>query len=726
MSVTSELLAIIEKAHSPSGVLEGTVRVMAQRLHAVACWAFLLDEQSNVQRAAVFGVGPAVAGSEAQARAIAARALLEQRSLIHDESGTSWLVSPMILRDSLVGALVLQDTERHYSVDDIATLATACAQLVGIVEDARIVESLARGETPAPRGRTPARRHVEGERVLQGIPASPGVTSGQILFRGALGLERPRPALAAGTPEQERARARRAVMKTHDDVLRIQHEAALEIDEEHALIFAAHLLLLNDPTLLEHIDREIERGAGAAAAIAAAFGDFERQLRLVQDPYIREKVDDIDDVRARLLDHLHDGGSQTSAARRVVVSKNIPPSLVVEMKTEGALALVTEKGGKDSHGVLLARAMNIPVVTGVANMLDALEPADMLVVDGSNGIVVVRPSEQTLQRYTAEHARLERVRTEYGKYRNVLATTADGHRIALHANVGVSADLSSARENGAEAIGLYRTEFPFIVRDAFPTREEQVRIYARAYELFPDGPIQFRILDLGGDKFVASGPLSPSRDPFHGYRSIRVLFDHPEVLHDQVQAFALAAGSHQLRILIPMLSSLEELRRVRAMIEQALSGVARSGDTQIGAMIEVPAAVELAAELANEVDFLSIGTNDLTQYTLVVDREDSRMARASDPYHPAILRMVSRVGSAARQTHKPLSVCGEIATRPDLALAMAALGVEALSVVPVAIPELKQALAGLRLEPMRQAMGNILGLADAASVAAALKAVCAA
>jgi phosphoenolpyruvate-protein kinase (PTS system EI component) len=370
--------------------------------------------------------------------------------------------------------------------------------------------------------------------------------------------------------------------------------------------------------------------------------------------------------------------------------------------------------------------MGIPAITGMADMLtSSVRPGDQLVVDGTTGVVVVRPTESTLARYDAERRRAERARTEHAKFRNVLARTSDGVRVTLHANVGVASDLTLARENGAEGIGLYRTEFPFIVRDAFPTLGEQVRIYRKAYELFPGGPIHFRILDLAGDKFVSGGSIAASRSAFHGYRSIRVLFDHPDVLRDQVQALALAAGDRPLRILIPMVASIEELRRVKAIIEAALAAIAEpraQRAPEIGAMIEVPAAVELAGDIAKEVDFLSIGTNDLMQYTLVVDREDSRMAQLSDPYHPAVLRMVARVVAAAHAAGKAVGVCGEIAVRPDVALALIALGVDSLSVVPTALPELKQALAAARLEPFRRAMGGILELSDARSVAAALRA----
>jgi phosphoenolpyruvate-protein phosphotransferase len=385
--------------------------------------------------------------------------------------------------------------------------------------------------------------------------------------------------------------------------------------------------------------------------------------------------------------------------------------------------LITETGGATSHGVLLARAMGLPVVTGLAE-LPSVSPGDRIVVDGTTGAVIVRPDDGTLQRYEGERRRAERARTEHARFRDVLARTADGVRVSLHANVGVASDLVVARENGAEGVGLYRTEFPFIVRDSFPTRAEQVKIYARAHEVFPEGPVHFRLLDLGGDKFVTGGHVASSRSPFHGYRSIRVLFDHPDVVRDQVQALALAAVGHPLRILIPMVTSMDDLRRMRTLVDEALAGLEAPASRlapEIGVMIEVPAAVELASDLAAEADFLSIGTNDLMQYALVVDREDARMAPLSDPYHPAVLRMISRVAAAGRAAGKRVSVCGEIAVRPDVALALIALGVDSLSVVPTAIPELKQALAGARLEPMRRAMEEILALSDARSVAEALR-----
>ena len=729
MTITMDLLHIVEQAHSLERILTAATPVIAERLRVDACSVFLLADHGDLVRSPAGG-DSSCEGSEhadAEAESIAAQATAERRVATAHGAATSLLASPMLLRDSVVGALVIQSTaRREYSAGDIEALAAVCAQLVGIIENARIIEALDRGERPRPRDlpRLPSTEAGEGELVLSGVGASPGVAIGPAVFRGAYRLDLSARDLPAGDAAEERERLRTAIRKTHDDVSRVQLAAAREIDEEHALIFTSHLLLLNDSTLLDQIDQRISRGVSAPLAIDAALEELETRLRLVEDAYLREKIDDIDDLRTRLLDHVLDSASRAHLGKGVVLSSRIPPSLVIEMKTEGARGLVTETGGTASHGALLARALGIPMVTGIAGMLPSVRPGDPLIVDGTTGVVVARPSDQTVIRYQEERRLAERARTEHAKFRDLLARTADGVRVTLQANVGIASDLGAARDNGAEGIGLYRTELPFIVRDAFPTRAEQVKIYRKAYEMFPGGPIHFRLLDLGGDKFVAGGSVAAARSAFNGYRAIRVLFDHPDVLRDQVQALALAAADRPLRILIPMVTSLEELRRMKAIIGQALEGIDQphaQRAPEIGVMIEVPAAVEMAADIAKEADFLSIGTNDLMQYTLVVDREDSRMAPLSDPCHPAILRMVGRVAAAAREAGKAVGVCGEIAARPDMALALMALGIDSLSVVPTAIPELKQAFAEARLEPMRRAIRGILAQSDALSVAAALR-----
>lgn len=729
LTVTAALLHIVERAHSLSRILDEAVHLITEWFHVDGCSAFLVDETGQLaceasKRSDALATS---SGADAEAERVALQVTAERQISAVRMGATSMLASPMILRNAMVGAIVLQSVgHREFSPDDFEVLATSCAQLVGVVENARIIEALDRGQLPAPRRpRPPPIQPLGTERYLRGVAASPGVAMGVAVFRGLHRHDLSVRQVPAGDPAGERARVRIAFEKTRNDLLRIQVAAAREIDEEHALIFGSHLLLLNDPNLLGRIDDEIGGGASAPQAIGAALDDFETRLRQVDDAYIQDKLEDVDDLRSRLLSHVFGEGQRERWGARVVVSSRLAPSMVVEIKTEGAEALVTESGGAMSHAVLLARAVGIPAVTGIADMLLEVQPNDPLIVDGTTGVVVVWPAAATIARYEEARQKAQQARTEYAKYRDVLARTADGVRVQLDANVGVASDLTVARDNGAEGVGLYRTEFPFIVRDTFPTHDEQVRIYSKAYELFPSGNIHFRILDLGGDKFVSAGSIAAARSAFHGYRSIRVLFDHPEVLRDQVRALALAAAGRKLCILIPMVSSIEELRRAKELIVRALAGppvLCAERPPEIGAMIEVPAAVELAPDIAREVDFMSIGTNDLMQYTLVVDREDSRMAPLSDPYHPAILRMIARVAAAARDARKPVGVCGEIAVRPDMALAMMALGVDSLSVVPTAIPELKRTLAGARLGSMRRAMSAVLELSDARSVALALRA----
>jgi phosphoenolpyruvate-protein phosphotransferase len=397
----------------------------------------------------------------------------------------------------------------------------------------------------------------------------------------------------------------------------------------------------------------------------------------------------------------------------------------MEIKTRGAAGIVAEAGGTTSHGALLARSLGVPAVTGIPHVMRSVVAGDELIVDGTTGRVVVRPTPESLARYRKQAEDVERRRTEFIRFRERLPETADGVRIRLQANVALGVDIALARENRADGIGLYRTEFPFIVREGFPTRDEQVEIYRKAYDAFPEGPISFRLLDLAGDKFVPASDVGASASTFHGYRSIRILFDYPHLLRDQVQAFAIAAGTRPLRILVPMVTSLEDVSRIKHMIDDAigeLPGIDAQRRPQIGGMIEVPAAVELAADLAGELDFLSIGTNDLIQYTLVVDREDSRMTSPRDAYHPAILRMIARTVSAVHSAGKEVSVCGEMAARPDLASLLVAMGVDALSVSPRAIPELKQALASVHLKPLAVAASSIAACRTAAEVERALRA----
>jgi phosphotransferase system enzyme I (PtsP) len=708
MTIAEKLSELVAHARSVDELIAAAVRMVATELRADTCSLFLLEPDGHLELRATVGDPSHAAAAQVAAEGLAGVAMTQMLPETQ-ESSRSLLAVPMALRGRPIGAIVLQASRRPpYTAAEIETLFVVAAQMVAIV--ATQVHTTAKPAAP--------RRSREGEQVFRGVAVSPGVAVGEAAFRGAI----PRHPIVASTGlDDERARLHDAFTKTRNDLVHIQEDAARDLGEEHAFIFASHMAMLADPLLHDRMELAVTTGRSAPEAIDSALLEVANGLRASDDAYLQERAEDIEDLRARLLGHLIPHEASSSSRGQIVISPRIAPSLVMEMKAQATRGIVAQRGGATSHGALLARSLEIPAVAGVDDLVDAIDVGDVVVIDGSEGIVIVRPTASTLTRYEARARQQAEQRTEFAKYRDRPATTADGVRISLLANISFGADVALAKENGAEGIGLYRTEFPFIARAGFPTRDEQVRIYRKAYEAFPEHPVTLRILDLAGDKFV-SGRAAASRSAFHGYRSIRVLFDYPHVLRDQAQAFALAAGGRPVRVLVPMVSSVDELLRIQDMAWGALHDM--KCELRFGAMIEVPAAIEIMRDLAAHIDFFSIGTNDLIQYALVIDREDARMSSPNDAYHPAVLRMIRRAIVAAHAARKPVTICGEMATRPDLALALIALGADGLSVTPAAIPALKQAFASTKLRPLMRAIDHVLDdSADAGTLRNALGAM---
>jgi phosphoenolpyruvate-protein phosphotransferase len=708
MNILDDLARLATADQPPTEVLRSATRAIAADMGARSCRLFLGTDLDAPALAESF-VEDSGSGDNAPAAALARQALGTVLLASADTPDGLLLAVPVISRVHALGAVVIERAgrERPFRQLELDRFSAIASQLVDLIEGLTFIERV--GGPPRTGGTQRAPNSSE-ELSLRGTAAAPGIAIGVATFRHAFPKELVLRDARNSGEASERALVRDAVQKTQNDLIRMQAAAASELGEEHALIFGAHLLLLHDSMLLGAIEQGLKQGDSAVVAVDAAFETITARIRALADPYLQERSEDLQDLRSRLLGHLFEVETEVSQPSHVVVSPNTTPSVVMELKARGAQGVASEHGGTTSHGVLLARALGVPAVTGVPDLLRLVLADDELIVDGDEGLVVVRPTAETRADYARRAAAQERARTEFAKFRDEPAQTADSVRFKLQANVALGVDLEVARDNGADGVGLYRTEFAFIAREAIPSRDEQVRIYSKAYDAFPDGPISFRILDLAGDKFLASSQLGVARSAFHGYRSIRVLFDYPHILRDQVQAFALAANGRPLRILVPMVSSLEEFRRVKQLTTNALKQVptAGAGIPSFGAMIEVPAAVEIAGDLAEEVDFFSIGTNDLIQYTLVVDREDARLSSPHDAFHPAILRMIKRIVRAAHDAGKEVGVCGEMAARSEIAIALLALGVDALSVAPRAIPELKQKLAKAALEPLAASVEHLL------------------
>lgn len=751
MNITHSMSLVIQRAHSLSEILESSVELIAREMGTDVCSIYLIDPKDHRLRLmATKGLDRAALGKVTLAvgEGLTGTVVKELRSLAVEDASShpgyryfpetreeqyqSFLGVPLVIRNRPVGTIVVQTKARRaYSQEEVQTLSAIASQLVGVVENARLLDALDHGEAGTQylhevrSWRTLGQAAPAGKRddlILLGHPAAPGLAMGEALFRGSHDLSFGTSALPFQGEKEELERVKEAFDVTHKEILKIQEEAKREAGEEHALIFSSHHLLLNDPVLTERIAEGIHQGQTAPDAIYSALEHLGQKLQNVSDPYIQDRVEDILDLRSRLLEKFLTVKAQPSTmSDKIVIARGIPPSLVVELKAEGARGIITERGGPTSHGALLARSMGIPAVTGVLDIVLSVRSGDRLLIDGGLGKITASPSKEAVRDFTASVETLQSRKLSALRYRDLPSKTEDEVEFSLLANIGIAADMASARENGADGIGLYRTEFPFLIHEDFPTLQEQVRIYKKAYDFFPEGPVHFRLLDVGGDKLLPGNALEPERNPFRGYRAIRVLLENPIVLQDQVRAFTQAAGTRPMGILIPMVSSLKELRAAVTYIREAVNEVADSDhQLRIGAMIEVPAAVELANEIAREVDFFSIGSNDLTQYTLAVDRETSRADSEEDFYHPAVLRLIRRAIKAGHAQGKHVALCGEMGSENRLAVALVAMGINALSLAPDAIPGIKQTLAQCHVQDLRSQMDDILALGEASQIKQAL------
>lgn len=751
MNIPHVLAQIIRRSPSLSSILEATVEIIARELGTDVCSIYLLDPTDHRLRlTATQGLNKESLGkvSLALGEGITGIVVSEMRSIAVEDASQhpsyryfpetgeerfrSYLGVPMAIRNRPVGAIVVQsEGDRKFNKEETETLNTIAAQLVGVVENARLINALDRPEQGyhyleevrlwhhglVTRQRTD---DAQKELVYSGNPASEGIAIGKVIFRGSYDLGSTCRVDTVSDPAGEKKKLAVAMERTGSDIMHIQEAVEKETDEEHALIFTSHLFLLNDPTLIERMHTAIDNGHTAPKAVDMVFGEIEVKIGTITDAYLQERVEDIRDLRNRILSNLLEHvGPISNIAKNIVVSQGLHPSLVVELKIQGALGIITERGGMTSHGALLARAMGIPAVTGVEGVLDQLHSGEEAVVDGTSGTVVLRPTSRTLVQFRKTVEKNTAIRNRLDKIRDEPAVSPDGVKVTLLANVGIASEIHQAILYGAEGIGLYRTEFPFMLREDFPTREEQVSIYRRACNAFPEGPIYFRLLDLGGDKHHPRITRTDESNPVLGHRSIRLMLDHPSILKEQVQAFALVSEGRQTEVLIPMISSLQELRKTRELIVKAIEELDSpkvKHVPRIGIMVEVPAAVEIALDLAREADFISIGTNDLIQFTLAADRENSRVAVFGDSFHPAILRMIRRTIVAGHEAGIPVGCCGEMSSTPEMALLLVAMGIDSLSLIPSSIPRVKEIIRKSRIDTIRDQLESILALPESALI----------
>jgi phosphotransferase system enzyme I (PtsI) len=551
----------------------------------------------------------------------------------------------------------------------------------------------------------------EGMRHLVGIGVSPGIAIGPVYRLEKKEFEVRRYALVAGGVKDEVRRFRRAVAASASQLRKLKRKLAREVGQQHAYIIDAHLLMLKDRMLInEVVDRIRKEGVNAEWALKKAVDRFGGILSGLKDDYLSEKAFDMEDIGNRVQRNLAGESSEGITgvpAGVIIVARDLSPSETAQMDRERVLGFATDVGGKTSHSAIMARSLEIPATVGLELVTQEAETGDAMILDGTTGQIFINPDDETVATYRELQERYLRYEIELLKLKDLTAETLDGYRLNLEANIELQEEVPSVLEHGAEGIGLYRTEFIYLNRDDMPGEEEHFLIYRRLAEAMNPRPATIRTFDLGGDKFLSHVPMSKELNPALGLRAIRFCLRESVIFKTQLAGILRASAYGNLKIMFPLISELSELQLAREMLEEVKVELDARGEPydarlQVGAMIETPAAAIIADILAEEADFFSIGTNDLIQYALAIDRVNEHVAYLYRPFHPAILRIVRSVINAAHNRGIPVSMCGEMAGEPMYTLILMGLGIDCLSMNALALPRVKKIIRASRLEDAQE------------------------
>jgi len=559
------------------------------------------------------------------------------------------------------------------------------------------------------------------EVVVQGISASQGIAYGQVFLYEKSDVEVPFYQVDPDKRVAEVARLEQALLTTRQQIAKIQDEVEKNLGVDEARIFDAHLMVLEDQALIGETIREFEKtGRNIETCFNQVASRYIKAFDEIDDEYLRERAGDLRDVAQRVLQNLLGqaiNNLSRLADKRIVVANDISPSDSASIDRSQALGIVTDTGSKTSHAVIVARSMKIPAVVGVRDLTKKARNGDWAILDGYDGIVVLNPSEQTLFRYGKIQLRKKSFEQRLMEASRQPAVTLDGEHITLMANIEKVVETAQAKEYAAEGVGLFRTEYLYLNSARIPTEQEQFLAYKSVAEALAPHPVIIRTLDLGGDKPMASAPeLFPKEDnPFMGFRAIRFCLEHVGLFKDQLRAILRASAYGKVKIMYPMISGVEELDRANAVLAECKAELKERGqpfdeNIPVGSMIEIPSAAVTADIIAKKCDFFSVGTNDLIQYMLAIDRVNDRIAHLYEPTHPAILRMLKHIVDQAHQASLKVSVCGEMAGDPVFAALLLGLGVDELSMSPTLLPAVKYVVRAMKLSEAKQLVEEALAL----------------
>ncbi len=731
LATLRRLVNEVNAARDLNQALEIIVRRVKQEMTADVCSVYLLDPASDhYVLMASDGLNPAAVGRVRFPRGEGLVSLVGEteepinldnapdhpRYRYIAETGEAryhaFLGVPIIHHRQVMGILVVrQHSQRLFAEDEVSFLLTVASQLAGAIAHAE-----ASGGIQLPGDGSIMRRPLEG------LPGAPGVGIGTAVVVYPPATLEAVPDRHATDVEAEVAAFEQALAAARGEIEELARRLDSALSPEDRALFHAYQLMLGSRSLRDKVVERIRAGSWAAAALRDTIQAHARVFEEMDDAYLSERADDIRDLGRRVLMHLQRGAVRKMDYPRhtVLVGEAISVTMLSEVPLERLAGMVSATGSISSHVAILARALGIPAVVGADDLPVSRIDGRELVVDGYQGRVYVSPTESVRKEYQRLAREEQELAAGLEALRDEPAVTPDGIRVPLYANTGLLSDITPSLTRGAEGVGLYRTEFPFMIRNRFPGEEEQRRIYRQVLESFAPAPVVLRTLDIGGDKALPYFPIDED-NPFLGWRGIRITLDHPEIFVVQLRAILRAsAGLDNLRLLLPMVSHVGEVDEALRLLRRVHGELTDKGEAvtlpPVGIMVEVPSTVYQMDDLAPRVDFFSIGTNDLTQYLLAVDRNNPRVASLYDALHPAVLRAVAQVVAGAHRHGKPVGVCGEMAGDPAAAILLLGMGVASLSTAAASLARIKWVIRNFSVAEARDLLDQALLMEDSRTI----------